>query len=320
MHKKRFHFDRVKLQFVEVNKSLRFRIKHAIIYLPVIILTAFLIHFVANEYGLNPKQNRIRNENQAILAKYDSLPYLLDFFELRLADMQTRDDSIYRCIFQMDPLAVSIREAGLGGTPRYPMLENYNHSDLMIKTTKLVDNMELRLRVQSNSFTELLQTARERETLFAHKPAIQPISIHHYLWISSPYGVRIDPISNKLTAHYGIDFAAQKGVNVYATGDGIVQSVNFSSTGYGKEILIDHGFGFSSRYAHLHQILVQKGQKVSRGSLIGTLGNSGKSTGPHLHYEVRLDGKPLNPVFFYSDDLTPEEYNEIISNSERIDN
>ncbi len=320
MQKKKYQFDRTKLQFVEVTKSLKFKIKRAVIYISIIILTAFLVHFTADKTGLNLLPDTLQEEKKELLTKYDSLNLILNRFESKLTDLQTRDDNIYRCICQMEPLPASIREAGLGGTRRYPMLEGYNHSDLMIKTTELLDNIELRLSIQLNSFTELLQAAKERKTLFANKPAIQPISLHDKHWISSDFGVRTDPISKEPTAHYGIDIAARKGTCVYATGGGIIQSAKFSDSGYGKEIVIDHGFGFSSRYAHLNQILVYEGQKISRGKLIGTLGNSGKSTGPHLHYEVRFHSKPLNPMLFYSDDLTPEEYDKITISSESIDN
>ena len=153
-----------------------------------------------------------------------------------------------------------------------------------------------------------------------HKPSIQPVSLENFYWISSVFGYRIDPIYKHRAMHRGVDFAAAIGTPVYATGDGVVKWTRVASNGYGKEVVIDHGFGYTTRYGHLHEILVHAGQKIKRGNVIGTLGDSGKSTGPHLHYEVRENDRALDPKHYYAEDLSPEEYSEIISLSEKVNN
>jgi murein DD-endopeptidase MepM/ murein hydrolase activator NlpD len=234
--------------------------------------------------------------------------------------MQVRDDSLYRSVFGLDPIPVTVREVGLGGSNPYPLLLGFNTSDIMISTTLGLDKLERKAGVQQRSFADLFGRALERKHLLANKPFIQPIPLDVFFYISSDFGSREDPINNEYAIHKGIDFAARVGTEVFATGEGTVLLTKISGSGYGKEILIDHGFGYTTRYAHLNTILVHMGQKVHRGSLIGTLGNSGKSTGPHLHYEVRLYNNALNPNLFYADDLLPDEYRKIVAQANPVDN
>ena len=262
----------------------------------------------------------LEKKQQHWLARYDSLNLELKKVSGLLSDMQVRDDSLYRGIFRLDPIPSSVREVGLGGSNPYPLLQGFKSSDLMIMTSRGVDKLELRADVQMRSFSDLLGRALDRKRLLSNKPSIMPISPDIFYWISSGFGYRHDPITGKLTEHLGFDFAAMKGTKVYATGAGKVILTKVSSKGYGKEVVIDHGFGYTTRYGHLNSILVHQGQKVQRGSLIGTSGNSGKSTGPHLHYEVRLHNHALNPGLFYNDDLLPVDYKNIVALADSTDN
>jgi len=240
--------------------------------------------------------------------------------ETSIGELQCRDDNIYRSYYQLEPISAALREAGLGGAEQYSNLQGYESSHFMIDLTRRIDMADIRLDIQSGSFTDLLSKAEYQKQLLDHKPSIQPISLQNFYWISSAFGYRTDPMSKRRTMHRGVDFAGRKGLNVYATGDGVVVRTKVSRTGFGKEVLVDHGFGYVTRYGHMNSILVQMGQEIKRGSIIGTLGSTGKSTGPHLHYEVRHYGRAVNPKHFYSEDLSPTEYSEIVALGGPVDN
>jgi murein DD-endopeptidase MepM/ murein hydrolase activator NlpD len=189
----------------------------------------------------------------------------------------------------------------------------------MVDLNKRADLTGIRMDIQSRSFRDLLLEADRHSNLMIRKPSIQPISLENFYWISSVFGYRIDPIYKRRAMHRGLDFAAAIGTPVYATGDGVVKRTKVAKNGYGKEVVIDHGFGYTTRYGHLHEILVHVGQKIKRGNVIGTLGDSGRSTGPHLHYEVLENGRAKNPKHYYAEDLSPREYSEIISLSGEVD-
>ena len=192
-------------------------------------------------------------------------------------------------------------------------LEGFNSSPLMIDITQNVEEIIKQVYIQSRSYDQVIEKALEKENFIECRPGIKPISDNDYIRISDYFGWRIDPFTKKATIHHGIDFAGERGGNVYATGKGIVIKAGYSLFGYGRIVEIDHGFGYKTRYAHLDKIFVKEGDKVWRGDKIGLLGNSGRSTGPHLHYEVRINNKPVNPEYFFNNDISPEEYDKMIT-------
>jgi len=219
-------------------------------------------------------------------------------------------DNSYRTILQIDTLPYSLRNAGTGGSSSDVAFSL--NSDMSRDLDNLISKLNLQLKIQSGSYEVVFEKAREHAVGLTHMPAIQPIYEKDLVMISSNFGVRSDPFLDQKGVHCGLDFVAPIGTNVYATGDGTVTFQQISRTGYGNEIVIDHAFGFGSRYAHLDQILVSLGQKIKRGQLIGKVGRSGRSTGPHLHYEVLYEGKPVNPAFYFDSSLTSDEYLEIL--------
>jgi len=202
-------------------------------------------------------------------------------------EMADRDDNIYRIIFEAEPISKSVRQAGYGGVDRYAKLEGYNNSELLIETAKKLDNIASELYVQSKSFDEVYEMARNKENMLACIPAIQPVNNKELKRLSSYYGYRIDPIYKIKKFHAGVDFSAPQGTPIYSSGEGTVVKTRRSQRGYGNTVTVDHGFGYSTFYAHIKDIKVKKGDKVVRGQIIATVGNTGKSTAPHLHYEVR---------------------------------
>ena len=220
-------------------------------------------------------------------------------------------------IFEAEPIPTSIRQAGYGGSNRYEALNGYENSAIIKETAKKIDMIESQMNVQSKSFDDVYDMAKNKAQMLSCIPAIMPVKDVDIYRISSHFGYRTDPFYKIQKMHNGIDFSAPVGTHIYCTGDGIVEKVVKGNSGYGNNIVIDHGYGYKTRYAHLSKTLVTVGQKVKRGELIAEVGNSGKSTAPHLHYEVIKSNKALNPVNFFFNDLTPEEYDKILELSEK---
>lgn len=258
-----------------------------------------------------PSENALRIENSQLQAQYNVLSHQLDEALDVMADLQQRDDNLYRVILQTDPVSPYVRQAGYGGTNRYEHLEDMANADMVIETTKKLDILKRQLYIQSKSYDEVVGLCKQNDERLQCIPAIQPVSNKDLKYTASGYGTRIDPIYKTVKFHSGMDFSANTGTPVYATGNGTIKSAKWES-GYGLTIEIEHGFGYQTRYAHLHKINVRKGQKVTRGEIIGLVGSTGKSTGPHLHYEVVNKGRKVNPVNYYFMDLSVEEYDRMI--------
>ena len=259
----------------------------------------------------SPSEKELRIENSRLLAQYNVLSRRLDEALNVMQGIQQRDDNLYRVVLQADPVADAVRKAGYGGTTRYEDLMDLANADLVVNTTQKMDVLNRQLYIQSKSFDEVVDLCKNNDEMLKCIPAIQPVSNKNLKQTASGYGYRIDPIYKTTKFHSGMDFSANIGTPVYATGDGRVVKVGWES-GYGKLIKIDHGFGYMTWYAHLNDYNVRVGQKVVRGEVIGKVGNTGKSTGPHLHYEVHVKGKVVNPVNYYFMDLSAEDYDKMI--------
>lgn len=258
-----------------------------------------------------PKEMELRKENKLITEQYKLLNKRLDTYSEVLTDIQQRDDNLYRAIFHADPIPSSIRNSGYGGIGRYEHLSQLSNPDLIIQTTQKVDILAKQMYIQSKSFDDIVNLSIQQKDRLQHIPSIQPVANKDLSRVASGYGTRIDPIYGTPRFHAGMDFAAKTGTDIYATGNGTVTYADWKQ-GYGKCIIIDHGFGYETLYAHMDEYKVRAGQKVVRGEKIGEVGNTGKSTGSHLHYEVHVKGKPDNPAKYYFMDLTPEEYDKLL--------
>ena len=258
----------------------------------------------------SPSEKELRKKNSQLQAQYNVLSSRLDEAMGVLQDIQQRDDNLYRVIFQADPVPSAIRKAGYGNTNRYEDLLDMADAELVVNTTQKLDMLTKQLYIQSRSFDDVVEMCKQHDEMLRCIPAIQPVANKDLKRTASGYG-RIDPIYGATRFHEGMDFAANPGTEVYATGDGTVIEVGWQ-TGYGNTIVIDHGFGYVTRYAHLQAFRTQRGKKVVRGEVIGEVGNTGKSTGPHLHYEVHVKGQVVNPVNYYFMDLSAEDYDRMI--------
>jgi len=249
-------------------------------------------------------------------SKYELLSYKVDSLTSVLHSKHFSDDKIYRGILELDSLPENIRIAGSGGHDPYAVNPEGFPNRVLFALSVKIENLNKQISIQEESYNEILKVAAEKKNKLEHYPAITPVNCTKRIWISSYFGSRNDPFTFLRRTHLGIDFVGPRNTETYSTAKGIVTLVKHSRRGYGNEVVIDHGFGYSTRYAHLNKILVEEGQKVERGELIGLMGNTGRSTGTHLHYEVRLYNRPINPIYFFAEDLSPEEFEELTNKSE----
>lgn len=277
-----------------------------------IVFTSVVL-FIAYNFFDSPKERILERENAQLKLQYEILDKKLSLLQDVMADVQRRDDEIYRVIFEAEPIAASIRKAGYGGVNRYKELEGYSNSELVIEANKKIDQLSKQLYIQSKSFDDVMELAGKKTEMLMSIPSIQPVSNKELKRIASGFGYRTHPIYKIQHLHTGLDFTANVGTEVYATGNGKVVKVEADYRGYGNHIIIEHGFGYQTLYAHLSKFDVRQGDKVKRGDLIGYVGNTGTSTGPHLHYEVIRNGAKVNPINFFYNDLTPEEYNLVLT-------
>jgi murein DD-endopeptidase MepM/ murein hydrolase activator NlpD len=285
--------------------------------LGIFVLTlAMAIGIVAlySTYFESPKELLMRNEVKEMEFYYEKLNKEVARLDIQLSGMAHRDDNIYRVVLGAEPLEKSIREAGVGGADRYTDIREKNiiHKDIILKLHEGVDKLRRKVYIESKSQDEVVQLAEHKEKLFAAIPAIQPVANKELLALASGFGMRVHPIYKVKKMHTGVDFAANIGTPIYATADGTIDKAETSFSGYGKMIEIDHGFGYRTRYAHMHGFAVRQGQHVKRGELIGYVGDTGLSTAPHLHYEVFINGEYVNPIHYFFNDLNAKEYEKLI--------
>ena len=308
----KYKFNSESLSFVKEESSLKRKSWRGVKYFFFSIVVSIAYYVVFSLFFDTPEERGLRRENDEMMLQFDLFNKKFDHLSSVLADVQQRDDNIYRTIFEAEPIANTIREAGIGGVDRYSDLEGLPNSEIVIETAKRIDKLSKQIYIQSKSFDEVIGMAKRKEEMIASIPAIQPISNKDLRRVASPFGVRMHPFYKVLKMHNGMDFTSPTGTEIYATGDGVVSDVIHSSRGYGNTVIIDHGFGYKTLYAHQSQIIAKRGQKVKRGEVIGLVGSTGMSMAPHLHYEVRKHDQPINPINFYFSDLTPEEYDKII--------
>ena len=312
MAKIKYYYDTKTLSYKPIKLNSSEKIRGYFIFFLSSILLSFFILMIFYQFFDSPKEKRLKLEIQNLTSQYEVINNNMQQVETVLDEIQERDDNIYRVIFEADPIPTSIRKQGFGGVNRYEKLLGLSNSELMINTSKKIDQLTKQLYLQSKSFDEVIDLAKNKSNMLASIPAIQPVANKDLKRMASGYGYRIHPIYKTRKMHYGMDFSAKTGTEIYATGDGIVSKIKRSKRGYGNYVKINHGFGYETLYAHMSKYIVKRGQKVKRGEVIGYVGNSGISTAPHLHYEVRKDNKKINPMNFYYNDLSPEEYEKML--------
>lgn len=306
---RKYYLNPETLQYERVKMTKRQLIRFSVLAAVGMIALAVFMRQGFERYYPTPKQLIYEKENQTLRSEYASLNTELQGLETQLSELRNRDDRFYRAILSLQPVPSSIREAGTGGSEANSHLRSLRgEPGLVMNVSERIENIANRVQIQSSSLENVYEEALNNQKFLACKPSIHPLSPADPFWLTSGYGYRKDPFTHRRTPHYGIDLGGPLGLDIHATGDGTVIAARHSRYGYGTEIRVDHGFGFVTIYGHLKDIHVEVGQNVKRGEVIGSLGNTGRSTGPHLHYEVRKNGHTVNPYYFFYENLTAEEY------------
>jgi murein DD-endopeptidase MepM/ murein hydrolase activator NlpD len=312
MAKIKYYYDTKTLSYKRIELNAFDKFKRSLSYLVASTFTGLIMIVIFFQFFDSPKEKRLKSEIENLVTQYDILSKKMTQIDLVLDDIQQRDDNIYRVIFEADPIPSSIRKAGFGGVNRYKDIRNFSNSELVIEVSKKADKLSKQLYIQSKSFDEVINLARNKADMLASIPAIQPIANKDLGRVASGYGYRIHPIYKTRKLHTGMDFTAPQGTPIYSTGDGKIEKVRRSRKGYGNHVIIDHGYGYQTLYAHMKKYIVYRGQKVKRGEIIGYVGSTGTSVAPHLHYEVMKNKRKINPVNYYYNDLSPEEYDKML--------
>ena len=317
MSKVKYYYDQETLSYLPIKVTNKNRVSNIILFTLASIffgITGLLI--LLNSDVINTPSEIVQKRSlKNYELQFEILNKKLTQLEAVVSNVEDRDNNLYRVYFEASTIPEEQRKAGFGGVNRYSELEGYDNSELIINTAKRLDILIKQTVVQSRSLDEIEKLAENKEALIEAIPTIQPIKNKDLTRMASGYGYRIDPFTKKRRFHYGMDFTAKRGVPIYASGNGIIKRADNRSSGYGNHIRIDHGFGYVSLYAHLSKYNVRRGQKVKRGDIIGYVGNSGRSVGPHLHYEIFKDNKKINPLNFYYGNLSPKEFEALLTQS-----
>ena len=312
MPNSRYKFNPESLSFDKIKLGFRAVLLRALAFFVGSLLVALVYYLIFAIFVDSPKEKSLMREIDQLTLQYDMIQREMNNLEKVMGQLEQTDDNLYRTIFEAEPIPQTLRDGGVGGVNRYKDLEGFDNSSIVIETTKRLDAIRKRVYVQSKSFDELISLAVRKEEMLKSIPAIIPISNKDLKRTASGFGLRVHPYYKIVKFHAGMDFTAPSGTDVYATGNGVISAVNSSKRGLGNHIIIDHGFGLTSIYAHLESATVRKGQKVERGDVIGYVGSTGMSIAPHLHYEIKLNGINVDPVNYYFNDLTPGEYERIV--------
>ena len=310
MAKEKFYYDSNTLSYRKVKRKKGRTFTYFMLFFSAAALVGFFSYVVISSYIESPQEKVLKRENEDLKFKYEYLNKRVKLAESVMQNLAERDENIYRVHFEANSVSAAQRKAGFGGVNRY---ENEN-SELIKATSISVDKLIKEIEVQSRSLDEIEKLASNKEALLEAIPAIQPIQNKDLTRVASGYGMRMHPILKYRKMHNGMDFTASTGTPIYATGDGVVIKAS-RATGFGNVVYVDHGFGYETRYAHMSKFNTKKGRKVKRGDIIGYVGNTGLSSGPHLHYEVHKNGRVINPVNFYHGDLSAEEYSIMLEKS-----
>ena len=309
--KKKYKINPDTLALEQVEHGLRYWLRQTGIYLFGGIIIGILFLFLFLYFFPSPREKQFIREKEALESSLEVLNRQVDQMQIVMTDLQQRDDNLYRVLFGAEPIPLAIRQGTQRKIDYYEQISRMSNSQLAGELTLKVDMLEKELYTQAKSYDEILEKTKTQEIRMENIPAIQPVMNKDLKRVASGYGMRIDPVYHVRRFHQGMDFTAPTGTEIFATGNATVKFSGWKQ-GYGNTVILDHGFGYETLYAHLYKSLVRKGQKVRRSDIIALVGNTGKSTGPHLHYEVRLNGKPIDPRNYYFYDLSPEEYDQMI--------
>ncbi|MCX8490935.1 MAG: M23 family metallopeptidase [Cyclobacteriaceae bacterium] len=311
----KYYYDTETCKYERIKTTSSDIFLNALGLLSLTLAMALSLVILYSTYFESPRELLLSNEIKEMDYLYQNLDREVSKLDNELASLEHRDDNIYRAVLGAEPIDKNVREAGVGGVDRYEDIKKKNlmHEDFLVKLHERVDKLKRKIYIESKSQDDVIALVENKEKLFAAIPAIQPVANKELIALASGFGMRIHPVYKVRKMHTGIDFAAAIGTPIYATADGVIDKLEVSFSGYGKQLEIDHGFGYRTRFAHMHGFAVRFGQKVKRGDLIGYVGETGLSTAPHLHYEVFVNGIHVNPIHYFFNDLNAKDYEKIIA-------
>lgn len=312
MKKIKYYFDTHTLRYEKLVTPLRVKLLKVFAFFATAIVTAGIIVIIAFQYIDSPKTIMLKRENEDLKENYAALQQQTNELQQEMDELLNRDNNVYRAIFESTPIPDSARLKQMEKSNEEKKITALGETDLVKGISTQLNRITLLAAYQEKSFNDIEKMVKNKEKLLAAIPAIQPVSDKDLTRIASGFGTRIDPVYKVPKYHAGLDFAAPLGTPIYATADGIVTDAGYNDGGYGNRVVINHGFGYETLYGHMYRVKARVGQRVKRGEVIGYVGSTGKSTGPHCHYEVHRNGNPVDPVYYFYNDLTPEQYDRLL--------
>lgn len=312
MKKIKYFYNTHTLRYEKLETPVRVKVLRVFGFLAAALVTAALISFFAFRFVGSPNERLLKMENDRLTDGYDQLSKELREVRREMRELEKRDNEVYRTIFEANPIPDSARAKAQEKVQQAAIIESMTGNQLYRSLLTSVNELRNRIAIQNKSYGEINERIKNKEKILAATPAIQPVSNKDLERIASGFGYRIDPIYKTIKLHAGLDFTSPTGTPIYATADGVIEESGFSDGGYGNHIIINHGYGYKTLYGHMSRIKARRGQKVTRGEVIGWVGSTGKSTGPHLHYEVHKNGQKIDPVYFFYNDLSPEQFDRLL--------
>lgn len=312
MKKIKYYYNTHTLRYEKLEVPLRVQLLRVFGFIAASIVTGFIIVAIAFRYIDSPKEKLLRQQNEDFKDNYAVMQERVKQLELQMDELENRDNNVYRSIFEAQPIPDSARVKDIETKKEVKLVQSMGETELVKSMTNQLNDLSLRLSFQTKSYGEIEDMVKNKEKLLAAIPAIQPVSNKNLTRIASGFGNRIDPVYKIPRFHAGLDFTAPIGTPIYATADGVVKTATFAASGFGNHVVINHGYGYESLYGHMVRIKARVGQTVKRGEVIGYVGSTGKSTGPHCHYEVHRGGTPVDPIYYFYNDLTPAQYDRLL--------
>jgi murein DD-endopeptidase MepM/ murein hydrolase activator NlpD len=312
MKKIKYYYNTNTLRYEKLETPLRVKLLRVLGFISAAIVTAIIIVSIAYRYFPSATEKRLITDNQELQQQYEVLEERTKKIQQQVTELEKRDNEVYRTIFEADPIPDSIRAKEMAQQKETQLVMKMANFQLENSIVETINNLSNRINAQERSYNEIAEFIKNKEELLASTPAIQPVSNSDLKRIASGFGYRIDPVYKTVKYHNGLDFSAPQGTPIYATANGTIRTAANLGSGYGNHVVINHGYGYETLYGHMFRIKVKAGQRVKRGEIIGWVGSTGKSTGPHCHYEVHKNGRHLDPVYFFYNDLTPEQYDRLL--------
>lgn len=312
MKKIKYYYDTNTLRYEKLEVPLRVKLLRVFGFIAAAIVTASLISYFAFRFVGSPNEKILQLQNERLKDKYEDLSDEVTTLQQQMAELEKRDNNVYRSIFEANPIPDSARAKIIEAQKEVATVEGLKNNELVSSIMHTLNTLNNRMKVQSSSYKEIDELLKNKEQLLSHTPAIQPVSNKDLSRIASGFGYRIDPVYKTIKMHAGLDFAAPQGTPIYATANGTVTTGGNTGNGYGNHVIINHGYGYETLYGHMVRVKARAGQKVMRGEIIGWVGSTGKSTGPHCHYEVHKNGNKIDPVYFFYNDLSPEQFDRLL--------